>query len=336
MWIVATLLLLLFLLAITCFIMIGVKPRVRRPEMTETARMEILALQERLMRHVRILGQEIGERHLQRPEALAKAAEYLRKVWEGQGFQVHEEPVEIETQEPSQARQPCLNLFVEQKGDSAPDEIILVGAHYDSVSGSPGANDNGTGIAALLEISRSLRDRESPRTLRFVAFVNEEPPYYFSEAMGSRVHARKARQRKEKIVAMLSLETLGWYSSDRKSQRYPFPFGLFYPETGSFLAVVGNIPSRRLVVDFLRSFMEESDFPVEGIAAFESVPGISWSDHWSFWREGYPAIMLTDTAPFRYPEYHTPRDLPERINQREYARAAYGIIQAVRRLAPGR
>ncbi|MBI3122399.1 MAG: M28 family peptidase, partial [candidate division NC10 bacterium] len=170
-------------------------------------------------------------------------------------------------------------------------------------------------------------------TVRFVAFVNEEPPYFLTGQMGSRVHARQARRRGENILAMFSLETMGYYSNARGTQRYPFPFGLAYPSTGNFLAVVGNLPSRQLVVDFLRHFMSASDFPVEGVATFQWIPGINWSDHWSFWKEGYPALMLTDTAPFRYPQYHSSFDRPEKITSGEYARVAHGTIQAIRRLA---
>jgi hypothetical protein len=166
-----------------------------------------------------------------------------------------------------------------------------------------------------------------------VAFVNEEPPYFLTEEMGSRVHARAARRRGERVVGMISLETIGYYSDRRGSQRYPPPFGRLYPDTGNFLAVVGNLASRPLVVEFMTRFMAATDFPVEGVATFEWVPGINWSDHWSFWSEGYPAIMLTDTAPFRYPEYHTPLDLPGQVTPHEFARAAYGIIQAIGRLA---
>jgi len=224
----------------------------------------------------------------------------------------------------------------ELKGSDRAREIVVVGAHYDSVFGSPGANDNGTGVALLLEMSLAVKQESLSRPVRFVAFVNEEPPYFLTEQMGSRVHARLARRRGEDVVAMLSLETLGYYADARGTQSYPPPLGFLYPSTGNFLGVVGNLPSRRLVVEFLRHFTSVSDFPVEAIAAFEWIPGITWSDHWSFWKEGYPALMLTDTAPFRYPEYHGSRDLPEQINAREFARAAHGIIHAVRRLAGGR
>jgi hypothetical protein len=306
--------------------MIEVKPRFARPAMDEAAREDIRALEGRLMQHVGTLGGTIGERNMLQPVALRAAADHIRQEWRKQGFQVTEERFEI-------LGQPCANLVVEHKGSEQPGAIVLVGAHYDSVIGSPGANDNATGVAILLEMSRALRQEGLARTVRFAAFVNEEPPYFLTEAMGSREHARRARRRGEDIQAMLSLETLGYYSDVPGSQRYPPPFGVFYPRVGNFLAVVGNMSSRGLVVDFLRQFMTVSDFPVEGVATFAWIPGINWSDHWSFWKEGYPALMLTDTAPFRYPEYHSPGDLPERVNRPEFARAAHGIIQAVRRMA---
>jgi len=307
-------------------VMIDVRPTVGRPTVDKVVRAEIQALERRLMAHVRVLGGTIGERNLHRPLGLRAAADYIHRAWKDQGFAVTEERFDV-------LGQPCANLVVEQKGAERPGTIVLVGAHYDSVMGSPGANDNATGVAILLEMSRALRRDAPSRTVRFVAFVNEEPPYFLTELMGSREHARRARQRGEDIQAMFSLETLGYYSNDPGSQRYPFPFGAFYPTTGNFLGVVGNLSSRGLVVDFLRQFMSASDLPVEGIATFEWIPGINWSDHWSFWKEGYPALMLTDTAPFRYAEYHSVRDLPQHLNGSEFARAAHGIIQTVRRLA---
>ncbi len=307
-------------------VMIRVKPMMVRPVVGEEIHAEIAALERRLMEHVRVLGATIGERNLHRPAALRVAADHIRRVWTEQGFVVNEEGFEV-------AGQKCFNLLVERRGTRQPEKIVLVGAHYDSVFGSPGANDNATGVALLLEMSRILKEESLSRTVRFVAFVNEEPPYFLSEQMGSRVHARQARERGEDIVAMVSLETLGYYSNAPGSQQYPFPFGAFYPRTGDFLAVVGNLPSRGLVVEFLRHFMAAGDFPVEGVATFPWIPGINWSDHWSFWKEGYPAIMLTDTAPFRYPEYHSTWDLPEKITGPKFARAAHGIIRAILAIA---
>jgi hypothetical protein len=327
MWILLAGLALLIVLSFLAYrTMIDVKPGVARPALDSRRQAEIAALQLRLMEHVRVIGGEIGERHLGQPESLQAAARYIYDVWTRQGWSVSEERFEV-------GGRPVANLIVEHRGSERPEEIVLVGAHYDTAPGTPGANDNGTGVALLLEMSRALKDTPLPRTIRYVAFVNEEPPYFFSEYMGSRVHARGARQRGEHIVAMVSLETLGYYTQADGTQRYPFPFGFFYPRTGDFLAVVGNLRSRDLVVDFLRYFIAATDFPVEGTATFAWIPGINWSDHWSFWKEGYPALMLTDTAPFRYPHYHGAHDRPEQIAALEFARAAHGIIAAVRGLA---
>ena len=327
MWILVASVALLGVLSLFAYrVMIDVKPSLSRTTPGSNPRSEIEALQPRLMAHVGVLAETIGERHLGRPQALHAAADYVRRTWSHQGLAVAEERFEV-------GGRSVVNLVVEQAGSAKPEEIVVVGAHYDTAPGTPGANDNGTGVALLLETARALRGEIFQRTVRYVAFVNEEPPYYFTERMGSRVHARGARQRKERIVAMVSLETLGYYAAAAGTQRYPFPFGLFYPRTGNFLAVVGNLQSRGLVVDFLRHFMTATDFPVEGASTFEWIPGINWSDHWSFWKEGYPALMLTDTAPFRYPHYHGAYDLPERVVAPEFARAAHGIIAAVRGLA---
>ncbi len=314
------------LAAVAYLVMFDVKPRTSRAASSQSCQADLDALQSRLMAHVHVLGETIGERHLDRPHALQAAADYIRKAWTSQGWSVAEERFEVDGQV-------VANLFVEQPGSATPEAILVVGAHYDSAPGTPGANDNGTGVALLLEMARVLKDEKLQRTIRYVAFVNEEPPYYFTEHMGSRVHARGARSRGENVVAMISLETLGYYSSAAGTQAYPFPLGLLYPHTGNFLGVVGNLRSRALVVEFLRHFMAAGEFPVEGIAAFAWIPGISWSDHWSFWTEGYPAIMLTDTAPFRYAHYHGARDLPEQVVARDFARASQAIIAAVRGLA---
>src|SRR5438128_912564 len=152
---------------------------------------------------------------------------------------------------------------------------------------------------------RLLAGRQLARTVRFVAFVNEEGPFFQTDAMGSWVYARRSHARGEQIVAMLSIETIGFYSDVAGSQHYPFPFGLFYPRTGNFIGFVGNIASRALVQRSLAAFREHTALPSEGVAAPGSMTGIGWSDHWAFWHEGYPALMVTDTALFRYAPYHT-------------------------------
>jgi Zn-dependent M28 family amino/carboxypeptidase len=275
---------------------------------------------------VQALAGDIGERNLFRPGSLDAAARYIREVWAAQGLTVAEEAYEVRGRR-------CANLVVELRGASRPEEIVLAGAHYDSVVGSPGADDNATGVALLLELPRALAGAAPARTLRLVAFVNEEPPFFETADMGSRRHARAARARGDRIVAMLSLESLGYYDDARGSQRYPFPLGFFYPDTASFLGVVGNLRSRALVRQVLAEFMAATDFPVEGAATFAWIPGVDWSDHGSFWREGYPAVMLTDTALYRHPGYHTPGDRPERVDATAFARVAHGVVAVVRRLA---
>jgi hypothetical protein len=226
------------------------------------------------------------------------------------------------------------NLAAELPGASRPEEVVLVGAHYDSVDGSPGANDNASGVAALLEIARLLRETPPARTVRFVAFVNEEPPFFQTEAMGSRVHARAARGRGERIVAMLSLETLGYYTGEPGSQTFPTPLlRPFYPDRGDFVAFVGNLASRRLLRQAVAAFRRHAPFPCEGLSAPAWITGVDWSDQWSFWQEGYPALMVTDTALFRYPHYHGPGDLPGRLAYPQLARVTAGLAATVAALA---
>ncbi len=276
--------------------------------------------------HVFMLADEIGERNIWQPTKLNAAAVYIEKIWQKQGFAVQLQKYEARGVESA-------NLIIEIPGTSLPDQIIVVGAHYDSVLGSPGANDNGSGVASLLEISRLLAETKSARTIRFVAFTNEEPPFFLSRDMGSRVYASRAKRRKENIVAMLALETMGYYSEAPNSQEYPIPFSFFYPHTANFIGFVGNIRSRQLVRLSLDAFRHKTQFPSEGTAAPGWITGIGWSDHWSFWREGYKAIMVTDTAFFRYEHYHTLEDTPEKINYNRLARVTSGLSEVVDELA---
>jgi Zn-dependent M28 family amino/carboxypeptidase len=182
-------------------------------------------------------------------------------------------------------------------------------------------------------LARALREIKPRRTVRLVAFVNEEPPYFQSESMGSLVYARRARERREKIVAMLSIETIGYYSDRPNSQQYPASLSHFYPDTGNFIGFVSDLGSLNLLRRVLGSFRKSTRFPSEGVAAPGGIPGIGWSDHWSFWQAGYPAIMITDTAPFRYPHYHASSDTPDKLDYDRMARVVEGIGNVVGELA---
>ena len=193
--------------------------------------------------------------------------------------------------------------------------------------------DNGSGVAAMIELAHLLKESKPARTLRFVAFVNEEPPFHHSDAMGSRQYARRSNERGENVVAMFSLETIGWYSDRPGSQRYPFPLNFFYPATGNFLAFVSNLGSRALLHETIASFRRHAELPSEAVAAPAFIPGVDWSDHWSFWKEGNAALMVTDTAPFRYPFYHTPEDTPDKIDFDRLARVVAGVERVVEHFA---
>jgi Zn-dependent M28 family amino/carboxypeptidase len=210
--------------------------------------------------------------------------------------------------------------------------ILVVGAHYDSVPGTPGANDNASGVAALLELARIFAGKPGNRTLRLVAFVNEEPPFFKTETMGSYRYAMEASGNKEKIAGMLSLETIGCYTEEKGSQHFPFPLGFFYPHRGDFLAFVGNFKSKAFLGRCVKGFRAATDLPAEGAAAPEVLPGIGWSDHWAFWKAGYPAFMVTDTAFYRYPHYHQPTDTPEKLDYDRMAKAVTGLEGMLDRL----
>jgi len=208
---------------------------------------------------------------------------------------------------------------------------IVVGAHYDTVPGSPGADDNASGVAVLIELAAILRNEALP--IRFVAFANEEAPYFHSPEMGSWAWAKRARERGERISAMYSLEMLGYYRDAPGSQRYPFPLGFFYPDRADFIGFVGDLGARELVRKSIDLFRKHAAFPSEGVAAPPFIPGVTWSDHWSFRRHGYPAMMITDTAFNRYPHYHLPSDTPDKLDYERMARVTQGLAAMLKELA---
>jgi Zn-dependent M28 family amino/carboxypeptidase len=283
-------------------------------------------VRDHLRAHVERLAGEIGERNLWHYPALLAAAQYIARSFEGIGYR----PVD----EPFRSRgKPVRNIVVEKPGGGRPEDILLVGAHYDSVLGSPGANDNGSGVAALLELARLLADHRLARSVRFVAFVNEEAPFAYTAEMGSVVHANAARARGERISAMLSLETIGYYSDAPGSQKYPFPLAFFYPDRANFIGFVGNLKSRKLVREALCAFRRHTAFPSEGAAVPGWITGVGWSDHWSFWQAGCRAIMVTDTAFFRYAHYHTAGDTPDKADYSRTARVVAGLAGTIADLA---
>ncbi len=271
---------------------------------------------------VTALATDIGTRSVFQGDSLARAAAFITKRFEGMGYAVtrNEYPV---------GGVVCANLVVERIGAVRPAEIVVIGAHYDSVPQTPGADDNASGVAALLALAERWAKLMPERTVRFVAFANEEPIYFQTELMGSRVYAKACKERGEKIVAMLSLETMGYFSDEKKSQQYPFPLSLFYSSRGNFIAVVGNRESKALVKRVSKTMRAAKAVPVESASLPGGLQGVGWSDHWSFWQEGYPAVMITDTAPFRNPNYHMPTDTAETLDYVRLAAAVRGLEAVV-------
>ena len=280
-----------------------------------------------LRRHIDALASTIGERNLWRYAALQRTAEYIETEFRVLGYIPTRQTYEI-------SRLPVSNVEAILRGSSLAAESIVLGAHYDTVGECPGANDNGTGVAALLELARRFANTPQARTVRFVAFVNEEPPFFQTSQMGSVVYADAARARGDRIAGMLALETMGYYSDARGSQRYPVEdMRDVYPDVGNFIGFVSNEESRALLDATVRAFTSRSRIPVQAAAMPAGLPGAGWSDHWSFWQAGYPALMVTDTAPWRYPWYHTPDDTPDKIDFEKLSDVVNGLEAVVTALS---
>jgi hypothetical protein len=295
---------------------------IARPAMLTAAEEQ---LRSELRAHVQKLAGEIGERNLAHWPHLNAAAEFIQASFSSSGLRPRRDSYEV-------GRRGCYNIETEIPGADA--QIILIGAHYDSVFGSPGANDNGSGVAALLALARRFAGKAQRHTVRFVAFVNEEPPYFQTAQMGSFVYAGRCKARGDHIRAMISLETIGYYSDVRGSQTYPSPgLGLFYPRMGNFVGFVGNVASRSLVRQAIARFRRERKLPAEGAALPAFIPGVGWSDQWSFWQHGYRGIMITDTALFRYPHYHSASDTPDKLDYDRFALVVSGLEKTIEELA---
>lgn len=275
-----------------------------------------------LRRDVGMLADTLGVRNYVKYDALHRAAEFLEQELRAAGLEPRRQTYAIRGRD-------YHNLEVEIRGTSRPDEILIVGGHYDSAEGAPGADDNATGAAAVLALARAFAGRPHSRTLRLIEYVNEEPPHFQGPDMGSLVSARACRERGDRIVAMLSLETMGYFDERMGTQTYPFLLGLFYPSSGDFIAFAGDTGAAPLVRDAVERFRRLARFPSAGAAIPGFVPGVGWSDHWAYRQFGYPAILVTDTAPFRNPHYHRDTDTVDRLDFARLARVVAGLERVV-------
>ncbi|WP_267877554.1 M28 family peptidase [Massilia sp. IC2-477] len=286
-------------------------------------------LSTRLRAHVQAIASK--EHNTATPRELEQAARHIETTLESYGYRPRKQEYQADGQKVRNIEVSVSNTVAGAK----PERIFIVGAHYDSARGAPGANDNGSGTAAVLELARLLKTMQPSRgtEVKFVFFVNEEPPYFMGEEMGSMQHARELRQSGQNVAGALILETIGWYSQEKNSQKLPPGLEKQYPSTGNFIAFVGTLESSALVRQALAAFRAQSDFPAEGLAAPAHVMGVTLSDHSSYNRHGYPALMITDTAFLRYPYYHTAEDTPDKLDYGSMARVVKGLARTIDSLA---
>jgi Zn-dependent M28 family amino/carboxypeptidase len=217
-------------------------------------------------------------------------------------------------------------------GPSGPDRLV-VGAHYDAAGPYPGADDNASGVAGLIELAHGLGAAAPARAVELVAYTLEEPPFFTTPQMGSAVHAASLRRQQIRVRAMLSLEMIGYFSDAPNSQLFPHPvLKALYPSTGNFIAVIGKLAQPMLSPRVARAMRRGSVLPVRVLVAPPALPGIDFSDHRSYWQAGYGAVMITDTAFYRNPNYHTPRDRPETLDYRRMASVVQSVQAAVHAL----
>ena len=293
-------------------------PRHRGPLTGFTLEEETLA--QRLRGHVEQLSERIGPRPADDEGALRKTVDYLEGQWQRLGYSVRRQKTES-----GELGFPNLEVEIPGTGPG----LVVVSAHYDTVPGSPGADDDSSGLAVLLELSRSLHGRSFQRSVRLVAFADEE-----RHLVGSRVYASSLRASSTRVDAMLSLEMLGFYCDAPGSQRYPLRgLSWLYPDRADFVGVVGNPASRRLLRTVVGTIRNTVVLPCEGMTAPELLRDIGRSDNRSFWQEGYPAVMVTDTSNFRNPNYHRPSDTVETLDFKRMARLARALPAVVERLA---
>ena len=276
--------------------------------------------------HVERLSAGIGSRSVLEYEKIEEAKRYILGVLAGYGYSPEIQGFPYEGRMYG-------NVIATIAGEKRAAETVVVGAHYDTVTGTPGADDNASGVAVLLELSRLLRDSRPDRTIRLAFFCLEEPPVFRTPSMGSFVYAERAKAAGEQVTAMISLEMLGYYGTAKGGQAFPLPFmSLFFSTTPDFIAVVGNLSSRRLVAD-IAAPLRAAGMAVETLSTVSLVPGVDFSDHRSFWKMGYPAAMLTDTAFYRNPHYHASSDTVDTLDFGRMGVLLDGLEKAVRDLA---
>ncbi len=319
---ILAMLLILTLLVVTAVMWMSAMPGTPTPAQNN---LSDKALAERLESHVKALAYERNVRHA---DTLDRAAAYIENELKRYGY-------EVTSQWFDTAGVRVRNLVATVPAELTDAPLVVVGAHYDSAPGTPGADDNASGVAGLLEIARELKSSNALRSkeIRLVFFSNEEPPYFRTQFMGSYRYADMLVRERRAVEAMLSLEMLGYYCDEPGCQRYPFPLSLAFPDRGNFIGFVGNIASRNLTRRVVERFRRHASIASEGVSAPAFIPGIDYSDQQWFWAFGYPAVMVTDTSFMRYSHYHRPTDTPEKLDYRRMSQAVEALAKTIADLA---
>ncbi len=275
----------------------------------------------RLETHVRALSETFVPRDESHPENLDRCAAYIRREFESAHARVSEQPFSVDGKT---YRNVIAHFGPETK------EVVVVGAHYDTAGPLPGADDNASGVAGLLELARLLGNAQLSIRVELVAYTLEEPPFFRLEQMGSAVHAKALKRDGAVVRVMFSLEMIGYFSDAPGSQRFPSSvLSLFYPTEGNFISVIGKMGAGMLVRKIKKAMAEATSLPVYSINAPRLIPGVDFSDHLSYWREGYPAVMITDTAFYRNANYHTMWDTADRLDYQRMSQAVEAVYAAV-------
>ena len=279
----------------------------------------------RLESHVRKLSLELSPRDESHIENLDRVAAYIKSELQSASPIVFEQPYRVNEKS-------YRNIVAQFGSDTA--ERIVVGAHYDTAGPLPGADDNASGVAGLIELAHLLSKEELKTRVELVAFTLEEPPHFRTDGMGSAVHAQSLRKQNVKVQAMISLEMIGYFSDGANSQQFPAAIlQAFYPSQGNFIGVVGRVSEGLLVRRVKASMRNAAPLPVYSISAPSIIPGIDFSDQLSYWNAGFPALMITDTAFYRNHNYHTEHDTPEKLDYKRMAMVVEGVFAAVKELA---
>ncbi|MFP4673187.1 MAG: M28 family peptidase [Opitutales bacterium] len=278
-------------------------------------------LPDRLKAHVRTLSETFTPRSFRHTKNLEAAATYIAEHFESAGGEVSSQYFEV-----SGKRYRNIRARFGPAGDS----LLIVGAHYDAYNNSPGADDNASGVAGLIELAYLLGQTEPAGEVELVAYALEEPPFFGTKHMGSYHHANHISDHSLDVAGVIILEMIGYFSDEPGSQDYPARlFKLFYPNTGNFIGIVGKLQQRPFTKTVKRAMQRGSALPAFSVNAPTNVPGIDFSDHRNYWDFGYNAVMITDTAFYRNKAYHTEDDTWSRLDYIRMTQVVQGVYHAI-------